>query len=235
MKRTVINFSIAVVAAVVISIPAVVLANSNNRNSDRTPPKLTYLHIESNNTDPSVATAGDKVTISLTASEKVTPIVLVESRVLFARATNTGGNSWDASYSVDPRDPTGKVDYLITLSDPSGNIYICTSARLPFQIVPRCQTSDGSSVTVSKTVQPPADTQAPVIAAHEDITTGGNAGGIAVTYTNPTATDNVDASVSVSCSPASGSVFALGTTTVTCSAQDAAGNTATPKSLEVGV
>ncbi|HEY3035341.1 MAG TPA: HYR domain-containing protein [Streptosporangiaceae bacterium] len=50
--------------------------------------------------------------------------------------------------------------------------------------------------------------------------------GAAVTYT-ATATDLVDGSVPVSCSPASGSTFALGTTTVNCSVTDSGGLTAT--------
>jgi hypothetical protein len=40
------------------------------------------------------------------------------------------------------------------------------------------------------------------------------------------ATDTVDGTIAVSCSPASGSTFPLGSTTVACSAQDAHGNTA---------
>jgi hypothetical protein len=48
-----------------------------------------------------------------------------------------------------------------------------------------------------------------------------------VTYTNPTATDNVDPSPSVVCSPASGSTFPFGTTTVTCTATDDSGNQTT--------
>jgi hypothetical protein len=47
-----------------------------------------------------------------------------------------------------------------------------------------------------------------------------------VTYVTPTATDNCPG-VTVACVPASGSVFPLGTTTVTCTATDASGNTAT--------
>jgi len=41
------------------------------------------------------------------------------------------------------------------------------------------------------------------------------------------ATDVVDGTVPVTCTPASGATFALGPTTVTCTATDAAGNTAT--------
>jgi hypothetical protein len=58
----------------------------------------------------------------------------------------------------------------------------------------------------------------------------------AVTYPAATATDLVDGSVLVSCSPASGSTFALGTTTVNCSATDAHHNTATGSfTVSVGI
>ena len=53
-----------------------------------------------------------------------------------------------------------------------------------------------------------------------------SASGANVTYTAPTATDNVDGTDVVSCSPASGSTSAIGATTVSCSATDRAGNTA---------
>jgi hypothetical protein len=49
--------------------------------------------------------------------------------------------------------------------------------------------------------------------------------GATVSFT-PTAWDLVDGSVGVTCVPASGSLFALGTTTVNCSAADKHGNTA---------
>jgi hypothetical protein len=49
--------------------------------------------------------------------------------------------------------------------------------------------------------------------------------GAAVSYT-ASAKDLVDGTVAVSCDKKSGSVFALGTTTVNCSATDRAGNTA---------
>lgn len=47
-----------------------------------------------------------------------------------------------------------------------------------------------------------------------------------VSWADPTATDDTDPSPSVACDPASGSSFALGTTTVTCTATDASGNAA---------
>jgi hypothetical protein len=50
------------------------------------------------------------------------------------------------------------------------------------------------------------------------------AAGATVSYSIPSATDAVDGAVPVVCAAASGSVFALGHTTVTCTAHDAAGN-----------
>jgi HYR domain-containing protein len=83
---------------------------------------------------------------------------------------------------------------------------------------------DTVRITVTGTA---ADTTPPVIAAHPNVTvpaTGAN--GALVLYTAPAATDAVDANPVVTCLPAAGSVFAVGTTPVTCTATDAAGNTA---------
>ncbi len=51
--------------------------------------------------------------------------------------------------------------------------------------------------------------------------------GIPVQFTPPTATDNEDPNPVITCDPVSGSVFAVGTTTVTCTARDANGNVST--------
>jgi len=51
--------------------------------------------------------------------------------------------------------------------------------------------------------------------------------GAAVNYT-VTATDNGDPTPKVSCSPLSGAIFPIGTTTVNCTAKDASGNSSTP-------
>lgn len=70
------------------------------------------------------------------------------------------------------------------------------------------------------------DTTAPALSLPGNLTqaaTGAN--GAQVTF-NATATDLVDGSVAVSCSPASGSTFAIGATTVQCSATDAHSNSA---------
>ncbi len=84
---------------------------------------------------------------------------------------------------------------------------------------------DSISITVYYTL--PVDTTAPVIASHSDVVIEATASNTPVTYTLPTATDNVDAVVVVTCSPASGTLFVVGTTPVLCSATDVAHNTAT--------
>ncbi len=82
-----------------------------------------------------------------------------------------------------------------------------------------------------------AETVAPVLGAvPADISTTTTAStGTAVTFTLPTATDNEDPNPVVTCDPASGSNFAVGTTTVTCVAKDANGNTSEPKTFNVAV
>ncbi len=79
------------------------------------------------------------------------------------------------------------------------------------------------------------DGTAPIISSHSDVAVSNDAGmaGAIVNYGVPTATDNVDPSVSVSCSPADGTFFPIGTTPVTCNASDSAGNNATPVSFNV--
>jgi hypothetical protein len=90
-----------------------------------------------------------------------------------------------------------------------------------------CQATDGAgntgsnsfTVTVVDTTPPTLNLPAPITVE----ATG--PGGATVTYT-ATATDNVGGSVTPNCSPPSGSTFSLGTTTVTCTATDSAGNSA---------
>jgi hypothetical protein len=69
------------------------------------------------------------------------------------------------------------------------------------------------------------DTTAPTLTGMpSDMTlTTGNPAGTTLTYTAPGATDAADPAPTVSCLPASGSTIPVGTTTITCTATDAAG------------
>jgi hypothetical protein len=93
-----------------------------------------------------------------------------------------------------------------------------------------CTATDaaGNTATAAFTVKV-TDTTAPVLSGVPGnvAAEATSAGGAVVTYQTPTATDDVDGAVTTACSPASATAFALGTTTVHCTATDAAGNTAT--------
>lgn len=82
------------------------------------------------------------------------------------------------------------------------------------------------------------DTTAPtLVGMPDDMTVEGNTtDGADVTWTDPTATDIVDASPTVSCLPASGSFFALGGPhAVTCTATDGSSNSSSASSFNVTV
>jgi hypothetical protein len=84
--------------------------------------------------------------------------------------------------------------------------------------------AQSNTATATITVR---DSTPPVIAPQADlIVEATSASGAEVTF-SPSANDAVDGSLAVTASPASGSTFALGTNTVTLTANDAAGNTAT--------
>jgi hypothetical protein len=109
----------------------------------------------------------------------------------------------DGSNTVNSGDtfPLGTTTVTCTASDDAGN----TSAPKSFKI----------------TVQ---DTTPPTLTLPSDITAlATSASGAVVTY-SATASDIVDGAVSVNCSPASGTTFAVAATTVNCSATDAHGN-----------
>jgi hypothetical protein len=71
------------------------------------------------------------------------------------------------------------------------------------------------------------DTIAPSLPAVADLVAEATSpGGVAVTFTPPTASDLVDGTVAVTCDHRSGEVFPIGTTVVHCSASDGRGNAA---------
>jgi hypothetical protein len=90
-----------------------------------------------------------------------------------------------------------------------------------------CSAADGSgntgSASFTVTVR---DTTAPLLTLPAPITKAAtSSSGAAVSFT-ASASDLVSGAVAPVCSPASGSTFAVGTATVTCTATDAAGNAA---------
>ena len=169
-------------------------------------------------------------------------------------ASDTAGNTSHGSFTVTVRDTTGPVivfdgadtleatgpggaavTYSATATDavdgnrpvscspPSGTVLAIGMNNLI------CSSEDSrgnrSEKTLNITVQ---DTSAPVLVVPGNMTVEATGpSGAVVEFTDPTATDVVSGTRPVTCSTTSGSTFALGTTTVTCTATDAADNTAT--------
>ena len=121
----------------------------------------------------------------------------------------SAGDDCDASPTVvcNPASgsifPLGTTQVTCTATDASGN-----SAQCTFNV----------------TVQ---DVTAPSITCPLDVTVDCTSpSGASVTFPTLSVSDNCDASPTVVCNPASGSIFPLGTTQVTCTATDASGNSA---------
>jgi hypothetical protein len=138
----------------------------------------------------------------------------------------------DQCSAVVTFDPTTTGDCTgatITCTPPSGTRFSIGTTEVTCTVEfsdnpPDCPANDlQRTCTFNVTV---VDDTPPVISCPDNITQCNDPGrcDAVVTFT-ATATDNCDAAPSVTCSPASGSIFPKGTTTVTCIATDATGNT----------
>jgi hypothetical protein len=142
----------------------------------------------------------------------------------------TGPNGNVVTYSASAEDlVSGSVNVDCTPN--SGSTFAITTTTVNCSATDAANNTAEGSFTV--TVE---DTTAPVIASHTDVNaTATSANGANVTYTSPGTTDAVDGPGTANCTPASGTTFAVGSTTVTCNATDDAGNNATPTTFKVNV
>jgi hypothetical protein len=136
-------------------------------------------------------------------------------------ATSAGGAH--VTFAVSATDSEDSPAPTPTCDKSSGGLFALGTTIVACSVDDSGGLSDHASfqVTVRDTTPPaiagtPADITAPATSA----------AGATVTYTTPTAADLVNGAVSVGCLPASGSIFPLGTTTVTCTATDARLNSA---------
>jgi len=109
----------------------------------------------------------------------------------------------------------------VTLSPASGSFFAVGTTTVTASVTDAAGNAASCQFTVTV-----SDTQAPTITCPANITQGNDANqcGATVTFATPSATDNCPGLGAVSVSPASGSLFAIGTTTVTAQVTDAAGN-----------
>ena len=119
----------------------------------------------------------------------------------------------------------------VTFSSNTSGTYVVT-------VVASGGISGGSYQTQPSTITVTVigDAIKPVIAAHANVLASAtSAAGATVSYTSPATSDNVDAPGVATCLPASGTVFAIGTTLVTCNASDTAGNPAISTTFNVTI
>lgn len=139
-----------------------------------------------------------------------------------AAITGTAGNhewfrspvqvAWTVSDAQSSFTSTG-CDPVTLPSDTTGVEITCSA------------TSAGGTNSVTKTVM--IDQAAPLFVPAQDVDAStADPGGVSVTFPTPVDTDTTSGIQMVSCAPASGSNFLIGSTDVTCSATDRAGNQA---------
>ena len=159
--------------------------------------------------------------VAVTVTDTTKPAITVPSGGATAEATGPAGAA--VTYDVSATD---NVDASVTVHcvPPSGSTFPVGTTTV------HCTAADAAGNTAEATFDVTvADTTAPALSGvPSDATVEATGpGGAPVTYAPPTATDLVDGAVAVDCLPASGSTFHLGANTVTCTATDHAGNTAT--------
>ena len=186
----------------------------------------------SNNSDGTFDLAPVTFTVNVTASvpTNTAPSLLITGV--------TGGASYEigsvpaATCQVTDAED-GNSSFAATLSAITGP----QSAHGLGEQTASCTYTDHGGLTASASVTYlVVDTTAPVIAFHADVTAEAtSASGALVSYTSPATSDAVDGAGVATCLPASGTLFALGATTVTCNATDAAGNHAISTTFVVHV
>ena len=148
-----------------------------------------------------------------------TPPTLSLPNNITAEATGPGGAA--VSYTATASDAE---DGSLTPSctPPSGSTFALGTTQV------NCSVTDSGGLEAtgvfSVTV---VDTTPPALTLPSDITKQATNNSQAQVNYTASASDLVDGTVAVTCTPASGSLFSAGTTTVNCSATDAAGNIAT--------
>jgi predicted extracellular nuclease len=175
----------------------------------------------------------------------------VGSTAVTCFAQDAAGNVSNASFSVTVHDSTAPqlsmpgdqvaeatsnngavVNFVVTATDavtanPAVDcLPLGSGSTFPLHnTLVTCSTRDDAGNTTSATFNVLVeDTTKPEVSVANQVAEATSSNGAAVTF-SASATDAVSANLDVTCSPASGSTFALGTTTVNCSATDLAGNT----------
>ncbi|TLY09476.1 MAG: HYR domain-containing protein [Thaumarchaeota archaeon] len=135
-------------------------------------------------------------------------------------ATDASGNSATA---------TQKVSVMANINtDTAANTTTLATETVSLTTTSRSPSMSTSPSGGGGTTTPVSDRTAPVVnVPSNQVVEATSKSGAIVNYPPATATDNIGVTSGPSCTPASGSTFPLSSTTVTCTAKDAAGNVGT--------
>ncbi|GAB2630567.1 hypothetical protein GCM10027168_72620 [Streptomyces capparidis] len=171
-------------------------------------------------TDRAGNTGTDTATITVT--DGTAPLVVVDD--LTAEATGPDGARIE--YPATAEDTVDGV-LVPECSPPSGSVFPIGTTRVTCTATDR--TGNTGTDTATFTVQ---DTTPPAVAVDDLSAEATGPDGARIEYP-AAAEDTVDGALVPECSPPSGSVFPIGTTRVTCTATDRAGNTGTDTAVFV--
>lgn len=171
----------------------------------------------------STNTVLDTLSFNVTVADTTGPVVSVPASV----SVDATGPMTPVSFSASASDNVdGPVPVSCAPSSGSGFAVGTTTVN--------CSATDAAGNPGSGSFQVTvADVTPPVVSVPSNMNVSATGASTPVSF-SASATDAVDGSVPVSCAPSSGSGFALGTTSVSCSATDAAGNKST-ESFQVTV
>jgi hypothetical protein len=153
---------------------------------------------------------------TVTVVDTTAPTLTLPANIT-AEATGPGGAA--VAFTVSASDAVD-ASVIPSCSAQSGDTFVLGTTTV------NCSATDDAGNSASGSFMITVrDTTPPAISPHATVNAiaSGNSSAT-VSYTSPSATDLVDGDVPVNCTPASGSVFGVGSTTVTCSAQDSRGN-----------
>lgn len=148
------------------------------------------------------------------------PATLLALQLPPSTTVEAGGPSGSTvTYTVPTggADHNGRTSTPVTCAPASGSLFPLGRTTVT------CRDANGQSGTFFVDV---VDTTAPTLRLPDSQTANATSPAGAAVHFDASASDIVDGNVGVACTPASGSTFAVGTTSVRCTARDAHGNTA---------
>jgi hypothetical protein len=155
----------------------------------------------------------------VTVVDTTAPVVAARDTVV-AEATGSAGAT--VAYVEPPASDVVDGTVPVACQPASGSLFPLGETTVQCTAVDRAGNIGAGSFVVSV-----RDTTPPVVSTAPDIVAEATgAAGAVVTFGSPGATDLVSGASTAACAPSSGATFPLGATTVTCTATDASGNSA---------